>query len=442
MPVRIRTLRARALSVAILATLWGMLWGMGSAGAQYISPDLSPDGRLSVTGIPPQQEFEKRLEETRWNAGPVRLSPWLGLRDASLVTDTTVDDDGTETGDETELTATFGAGLRAYLGREVIWTAHLLPEYVWWQDLDDKGGLAGRAGTGVFGYLPRVRFEASWRRIDAQRYFTAELPVLTVLERQIARAAVEVEVSRNVFLYALGEREQEAGDAEDALVFTALDRSEEILSAGVGLRSDRGFEIALGIEETTVDFDDGARPLDNEGEAVRLFLGVDRERLKASVDLAFRDVVPVAASAFLPFDDTTGEIGVAWRAGRNAWLRGYALRRLGYGVSAEPSRLVSERVGVGLRLRPGGALFTLTAASGDDAYEELSGLRRLDDVTELRASLAIDLGDLLRLGLRWSNVDYESDIPDFDREVTAYGLTLELGALIDRLNLGSADGEW
>ena len=406
--------------------------------AQYISPGLSTDGRLSISGIPPEEIFAERIEKARWRLGPLHVDPWLGLKDVSLVSDQTADADGEST---TSLTATAGAGVRAYAGNTIVWTAHVLPEYVWWEDRDDKGGLAGRLGTGVFGHLNRLSFELSWRQEESQGYFNTELPLLTLLETRTARAAIEVEVVRGGFVFAYGEREDFSGDVEDSPTFGLLDRGEERLVAGIGLRGRDGLEAGLAIEDTSVDFDDPSRSLSSEGDAVHLFAAVDRERLQARFDIARRDIAPVAGSRIVPFEETTGEIDLMWRASHGLDLRGFGRREVGYSIAADVSHIVSERAGAEIRLRPGRSLLSVIAATGDDDYEPLAGERRVDDVTELQASFVVPVGDL-RLGLRWSRIDYDSNRPLFDRDVTAYGLTLELGRLLERLEIGSGDVGW
>ncbi|MEM8931767.1 MAG: hypothetical protein AAGE94_11375 [Acidobacteriota bacterium] len=413
-----------------------MIGVVGVASGQYISPGPTADGRLSITGIPAESELDRQIEDARWQLGPLHVDPWLGVKDVSVVSDQT---DG---GDDTDLTATVGAGLRAYAGNEVVWAAHVLPEYVWWEDADDKGGLAGRLGTGVFGYLNRVRFELSWRQVEAQQYFNAELPLLTLLETRTTRAAIEVEVVRGGFVFAYGEREDVAGDADDSLTFTTLDRSQERLVAGLGLRGRDGFEVGVAIEDRSVDFERTARSLSSDGDTVRLFVRLHRERIRAWLDIGRQETEPTVDSRLRPFEETVGDVAVDWRASRSVEVRAFGRRDVDYAVAADVSHIVSERFGFGVRLRPGRSVIGLLAATGDDVYEPLLGGRRIDDVEELQASFQMPVGDVLRLGLRWSRIDYDSNQPAFDRDVTAYGLSLELGPLLERWNVGSAGGTW
>ncbi|MCP4655171.1 MAG: hypothetical protein GY856_07100 [bacterium] len=88
-------------------TLWVAAAWVAAAplGAQYIPPGSTTPG----TEIPNQENLNDQVEEARWRLGAIRLSPWLGVRDASFVVTT---DEQNEQQDD--FTASVGAGLRAY----------------------------------------------------------------------------------------------------------------------------------------------------------------------------------------------------------------------------------------------------------------------------------------------------------------------------------------
>ncbi|MEM6794318.1 MAG: hypothetical protein AAF725_10065 [Acidobacteriota bacterium] len=426
--------RTRLLRRMLMSCL---LLGAVSAEAQYI-PDI---GTITRSDIPEKEALETAHDEARWKFGGLSVQPWIGIRDASLVTAQDPDDPDQ---DSTDLTLTAGAGVRAYLkpSAKITVAAHVLPEYVWWQDREDRRQLNGRYGAGVFGHANRFDFELSFRRTERQRFFSSEIPLLSSSAQDAAKVAVSFELSRGISLYAVGQRLDVSGDDDDLEIFTLLDRSEEILAGGIRLESRRGLWADLGIEESTVDFEGSARSLSNEGTTVGVGVGFSRGRLSGSLDLAFRDIEPQAGSLFVPFDDTTGAFNFAWNARRLVGILLFAERGQTYSVDPNQSYLIGDRYGATVQFSLGQARLQLTGALGEDDYEGLSDADRFDDVEEWRASLTVPLGDLFVLGIEGSQLDYDSNFDAFDRTVTSYGVNLRLGKIVERLSIGDGESTW
>ena len=88
------------------------------------------------------------MGDAPWRLGAVRVQPWLGLRDVAYIDNVF----GSADDPESDLTLTFGAGLKAYLpvGEKVVLAAHILPEYVWWRDNDQLSDWHYRYGAGGY----------------------------------------------------------------------------------------------------------------------------------------------------------------------------------------------------------------------------------------------------------------------------------------------------
>lgn len=433
-----------ALGLGVLVAvvhLGSMVAGATSAAAQYTS--LS--GTSGLEPIPDPESFSEKIDDARWTFGALKIQPWLGLRDASYVSDQSVDGTGEGDEDESDFTATAGAGLRLYAraSSKLLFTAHALPEYVWWQAIDRKSGWNGRYGVGVFGFYNRLRFELSHRLVEAQDFFSPELRLLTSTELRRSRAAVELEVSRGIILFATARNQDYSGNGEDNPIFTLLDRTEERFGVGVRIESAQGYWARVAYEESTLEFEEGARNLSNDGRTVGVGLGFAQERLQGSLDLAFDELEPVAGSAFQTFDDITGRFDLLWQPRRSFGLRFFGQRRLDYSVGSAQTYVLGTRTGAQVELRPGQAAFRLGYTVGEDEYGAILGAtERNEDVTELEATLIFPVGDLLRVSLRAARLDYESSIPELDRDITRYGVGIELGRIVERLQLGDDSGTW
>ena len=85
----------------------------GRAGAQFQYTEEKPSNRKAA--------FDQTVQQARYQLGPVRLAPWATLHDVAYVRTLF----STATPVPTDLTATAGAGFRAYLrnGPKVTWSA-------------------------------------------------------------------------------------------------------------------------------------------------------------------------------------------------------------------------------------------------------------------------------------------------------------------------------
>jgi hypothetical protein len=421
---------------------------LSPAAAQYIPPGSTTAGSATASGgdgagIPPREALVDRYSEARWNAGPVRLQPWLGIRDAAFVSDSGA------VGGELEgedFTVTAGAGVRAYLktGSKVFWSAHALPEYVWWQDFERKRRLNASYGAGVFGYLNRLTFEISQRRIEEQAYFSAELQELTSTRRDLSRLALALRLGSRLELFARGRLQDLRSRETESPVFALLDRDEEALELGARYRLPSGLWLQLGLEDRTTDFAEGARNLSHTAKAERLGLGFEDPRLELRLGLASSSLEPEDASELRSADETTGFLDFLWRLSHRLDLLAYARRDLTFSVDPSSSYFIGRRRGLWLDLRFRFGVLGLFGELGEDGFEPLAGggLQRLDDVTAAGAELRVELGRLASLRLRATRTEYDSNLDAFDREVTAVGLTVEAGAVLERLRLGGRGGGW
>ncbi|MCP3958368.1 MAG: hypothetical protein GY719_10995 [bacterium] len=419
------------LSMVLIAGL-----ASGPAGGQYIVPG----SQLPSDTTPAKDELEERINDARWNLGAVRLTPWLGLRDVQLVRTTSADG----TTEEDDFTLTIGAGLRAYLPTgKVVWTAHALPEYVWWQDDENKRSVNGRLGLGLFAYLNRMTVELSQRNQERQGFFSSEIQELTTTRTDTSRLGLEVDLGSRLSLFGIAERREDSNQEEENPLFSLLDRDEESVEIGARYRI-RDWLFGVSYRDASTEFVDGARDLSNSGTAQRLEVIYDRPKLEAHLNLSFPDFEGDAGSDFGRFDDTTGNLDLIGRPSRRLNILGYARRRQSYSVDSASSFLVAERQGLRLDFGAGRVAVGVFGEIGEDDFGTVSssGAERVDDVSGLGIDLRFELWKLFLLSIEARSTDYDSNIPGLDREVTSFGFALELGKVIEKLQLGSSAGDW
>ncbi len=409
--------------------------------AQYTSP-----GDVGTTNSIVQESlFETHLNEAEWNLGSVRLRPWLGVRDASFVTFQDDLSDPRASDAENDFTATVGAGLRGYLPTgKLIWAVHALPEYVWWEKNENKSGLNGRFGLGVFGYFNRLRFEVSQRRLEEQNFFSSEVQELTTQRNDTSRAAVEIDIARRLELFGIAELNEIQSEEDESALFPLLDRDEEAVTVGLRYRSPRGWMAGLAYEDSSTDFPVGARQLSNSGTSELVSLGYEGTQFSFRLNLAFRSLEGDVGSEFGDFDETTGAFEALWAPSTRSNILAYSRREQGFSVNLGATYSLTERQGVRLSYDLGQAVLGLVAEVGEDEFATVGSgnIDRIDDVTEFGADLQFEVADLFDVALRVRFSEYDSNFAAFDRDITTVGLSIQLGSLIEKLKLGEAGGDW
>ncbi|MCP4205310.1 MAG: hypothetical protein GY769_25650, partial [bacterium] len=401
-------------------------------GAQYISPG----NVVETSAIVDKELFEDNIEDARWTVGRIRVTPWSGLRDASLVTSQETDGETRE-----DFTLTAGAGLQAYLPTgKLIWAAQALPEYTWWQDDESKRRLNGRYGLGLFAYFNRMAIEASHRRADQQSFFSSEIQELTSSSTDTSKLNVEVDVARHLQLVAIAERLDFTNEEEENAVLGLLDRQEERVRAGLRYLSPRGWTIGLGFEDLSVEFTEEARDLSHSGTSELLDVGFIGSRFSFWLGAELRDFEADPGSDFGSYDETTGSLETLWEVSQKTTLLTYARRRQQFSVSAQNAFSVEERQGARFDFDFSKSVLGLFAEVGEDEFESVAtGLReRIDDVTSYGLDYRLKLQERFNVVVQVIYADYDSNLDRFDRDVTRFSVNVQLADLAGKLRLGRA----
>jgi hypothetical protein len=412
----------------------------GETGAQVAQ--YTPPGGPALPAGDAKEQFEKEMEGARWRLGPLRLAPWFGIRQLSYQDDVFASGDGGEK--VSDVTATVGAGLTAYLptGRQVFWTAEAIPEYVWWQDQQDRRQLVGRWGAGVFGFFNRLEVRASAGRLEAQGTASSELPQPIIARQDRADAGVELRLTGKLGLFAgarWAEIRNRSDDADDPRLapFERLDREERALRGGLVFFPGSRTRIGLGAERYDLESAATARDVSAAGTSPILEARTAGNRLAFDVHLALRRLDPVGDSAFSSYDRLAGDVQATFNPGWRFGFQLYGSRNPALTLAEDYAHFDEVKVGVALASRAGRRLrLRVFAERGENRYRPLDDATaaRTDDTRAAGAELGLELGGALGVELRAVRSEVDSPLPGLSREVTTVsgGFALSTSRLVWR----------
>lgn len=367
--------------------------------AQY-SQYIAPGSAARSARIDAAQAMRGAAEAARWHLGPLAIDPVFELREVAWI------DPGGEI--EGDLTASAAAGLRAYLpiGNRLMWTAHLVPEYIWWRERSEDRRLAGRAGLGLQVAANRFLLEILASSSDWDGYLTSEIDERAEIEERGLQARLEVPILRTVSIFVSGAKSNSKArglfeSPTDEL--RDLDRKETWIEGGLRWWVTPELSLGVGVGRTETIFEDAARDRSNDGTT--LVADLSWARPKTSVGLSVRksDLEGTPGSEFGFFRGSTGTARVNWTPRDRFSFGLYGLRNLTYTVLADGPYFVDVRIGVELGLPIGrrGAL-VLFHEQGENRFEGLG----LDDTSSSGASLTFSIRRLeLRVGGRRTDSD-------------------------------------
>jgi hypothetical protein len=423
------TIRASMKSILRLTAMMTILLAR-DAGAQFLQytppggPEEKPESR--------QAQLEREIRNARYHLGPVRIAPWAALHDLAYVRSIlsagqTLPND---------FTATAGAGFRAYLhnGPRAIWTAQVLPEYVWWQRESERRRLDGRYLLGYSGFFNHVTLEVRAGREQQQQLVHPEVTVPVSSRRDGGEARAEVRIAGAFSAFAAASFNRQNHLVEDLGVSSAqalrlLDADERITRAGVRWHPDPQWSVALGAEHTQVDFLHGTLDRSNVGTAPMTEIRFQGLHVGFQADAAARSLEASRGAEFVPYHKVTGNAALLLGSEGHLGATIYTSRNLVYSLSPAYAYLDDQRLGTALTLRLGrrtrGRLFF---EEGKNDYTAFSAgtPRRREDVSSYGGSLTFGLRGGLTLGLQGVRSQFNSNLAGGDHSYTSVGATINL----------------
>lgn len=412
----------------------GVLSGLlpGPAVAQF--SQYTPPGGLSVGATSTKQAMEKSVANAPWKVGPFRFQPYLGLKDLGYVRNLATNS-GTLIDD---YTASFGLGLKAYLpvGPKVVFAAHYLPEYTWWQESEDLRGWHLRSGLGMYAFFNRLTIEVAGTGTDLLDYVSSEFDSPATVER------LSLGLNAHLDLYGPW-GVQVAADYDEASyddtgvenVFGGqlelLDRTEQRVRAGVSYTLRNGLRVVVGAQWSEVSFDNPERDRSNDGLGEFVSVSHTGTRWAAGIDLTHHQLDPLEGSEFVPFEGFGGQARLTWRGRNRIGLTGYAGRNIVFSLDQGSSYFLDQRYGAAVdwlfgwrtQLRVFGEL-------GDNEYKSVSGapFRRQDDYLGYGADVQFKFSESTAMVVGFARQEYDSTLNGFDREITTLRVSVNLGS--------------
>lgn len=406
--------------------------------SQYTAP-----GSLLQRTTSKREQMEQALENARWRLGPFRLSPWFAIRDAAYVSDAFSGSSGGPGGqveEDPDFTITLGAGLQGFVpfGSKTFFTFDALPQYVWWQEQDERRRLNGYYGAGLFAFFNRLNAEATARRAEEQGVLTPEFEQRIHSRQDRIAGVLELELFPTLFAFAAAEAieldtlEEELGDDPRLPPFQQLDRQERVLRGGLEYRSGDRLRLAAGVERSEVEFDldEAGRDRSSSGTSPILEAAYTGPRIQIDGALAFRSLEPEPGSEFVPFDETTGRLRASWTPRWRLSYSVYGSRGLDYSLDEGYSHFTADRLGAAIGSKVGRAsAVSLFAETGVHDYA-VAGLAppREDDFTAYGTSIQLQLRERLQLRFGVMRTELDSDIPGLDRSLTVFQTSVEVSA--------------
>ncbi|PYQ65553.1 MAG: hypothetical protein DMF53_05250 [Acidobacteria bacterium] len=427
----------RRASTTLILCLTTLALRAGGAGAQSLV-QYTPPGGPQEKPESRREELERQIEAARYHLGPVRVAPWLALRDVAYVRSLFTSGQPLLPND---FTATVGAGFRAYLrnSSKATWTAQVLPEYVWWQKQTQRRQLNGRYLLGFAGYFNHLTLEVQAGRQQQQQIVTPEVPVPVSSRNDGGELLAELRLSRAFSLFAatsFTRTNNLVDDLRDPLTgaLRLLDRDDRAERLGVRWRPERRWTIGVAGERTESDFThQGALDRSNSGTAPLVEMRFRGNHLGLEAEAADRSLTARRGADLIPFHGVTGNAAITvGGAQTRATATLYTNRALAYSLSPLYSYFTDRRLGaalaVGFGQRTRGRVFV---EGGRNDYTAFSAAtpHRVEDVSSYGGSLTFELRPSLRLGIEGVRSHFSANLPGESRTYTSVGATITLAEL-------------
>ncbi len=415
-----RALRTCGLALAMLCVA-------SIATAQFSQYTRAGDFERSPSSV--KDDLDEAVENAKWDLGRFRVDPWFALREL------TYDDNvGSRADDvQSDLTATVGAGFRGYLpfGSDMILATHVLPEYVWWRDLENRRRVNGRAGLGIFGTFGRTSVEASVARVDEARFFSREFEDQVNTQDEVGLLSLELDLNQGFSVFGTTRLRRLAfrDEDEDIDAVKLLDREETIQRVGVRYKSPRGLTIGVGAEDSETEFEITNSLRSNSGTSPLVQLQYVGPVLFFSIEAVDRDLEFPLAPELLDYDEVTGEARGEISSSERLAFQFYGRRNLVYSFTERWAYFEETTSGAAVRFTPATwfsvRVFSETGTS-DFAPVDVGIDIRKEDFDGYGVELQFAAGRAT-LHVAFSETDYDANLDEFDRDVTVIRTGLVFG---------------
>jgi hypothetical protein len=392
-----------------------------------------PPGSRALFKKPAAESVKEAADSAPWRWGPLRLEPRFSLSNVGYNNNVFASVEGEEKASDYH--AKIGAGIAAYsrMGSNLYFSTYLTPEYAWWKERDDLRELGVSYGAGAFGSFNRVQLGIQAVSTDRQQILSseAEVPVQRLDERILLDARVQVRPRLALVGRAATSKtrfeDSSPGEQPDLLI-GALDSDTDRTELVVAMKLRSDLEIGLGFEDSRTDFrfDPDGRSNDSSGPTLTVSMSGRRTRMDSHLTARKTDFDNPGLGSF---ERTTGSFLVDHSFGRKTGAGLYFDRSLEYGIRSTASTIDGDRRGISFRRTLGRRLEgRIFAEAGALEFRDPDGPNagRIDDLTAVGGELTMDVGRVTALRVHFSEVDYDSNLPEFDRSTVRFGVGVEV----------------
>jgi hypothetical protein len=411
--VRVTTSR---IILAAAAALWA------HASVAQLTSDLVPRERL----VPRGEQIRRDLEDARYHIGPFRVQPKLTIRDLGYNNNVF----GTTDNPVSDWTATVAGGAHWTLpfGPKTYFRGDLIPEYTYYQKLTNRRFFGGTYNASALGLFNHLSLEATAGTAKNLTIVSSEIEAPVIRRTNNFAVDGELEFSRALSIFANVAGDNPRFTAEgtpdfELGVINQLDRNDRAARAGIRFRPVTFFDIGIGAEQTSSDFQVQPLARDNKSRAALLTMHYDRPRAFANVTVARRTGEASNGSIFPKYDTTTGSYFASYSLVAPIALEAYGDRRVIYGVFADYPYFFELRNGLGARVRVGNRL--ILRAFGEKGSNDYNipgrtggGINsRKDDVTTYGAGFAARMYRDIAVNVGLSKSEYISNLDAYTRSI-------------------------
>ena len=388
--------------------------------------------------IPTRELVAREVETARYRLGPLRILPRFRLTGGY---EDNVFGTSREEAKVSDYTAVVRAGARLVVpaGSRIYLRGDALPEYTWYERLDERRFLGGDYRAAFLAYFNRASLEAAGYTSKNLDIFGFETEARAIQTLQGGEAELGIELLRSLFVYGGGEvRESRyaliASEPDfDSYDPRRLDRTDSAAHAGLRYQISESFAVSAEAQVARSEFEQDPQLRDNQTEGVVGGIRFNRPRLFINLFGGYREGRSYNGSSFPSYSTPTGSYFVSFFLARPVELQAFGQRRVVYGAAEGNPFIISTFNGgaVQVRIRQrfsvrGFGEYGTNNASGPANAANPETLRR-DKVTILGAGVSALLFRNVAVTVQGTEKEYVSNIPGRGRKVfyLTTGLSLQ-----------------
>jgi hypothetical protein len=417
----------RAALAFLLATL-----AAGSARAQLTSDDV-PQGRT----IPVKDEVDADMQAARFHLGPIRLIPTVMVKDAGY--DNNVF--GTTENPVSDWSFTIRGGVRLIVpfGSKIYLRGSALPEYTWYDKLEERRGWGGLYEASLYGFFNRMT--AQLRAFDEETFqlYSSEIPTKVLTHTQDGSAGFEVEILKRLAFFAKAEgmRIRYSTDGQLPTDPVSLNnRTDTSVRGGPRYYISPDWSISAVVEQTWSDFELEPETRDNQSRAYLLGIQYTRPRFYFNLSGGYRTGDPRDSSTFPSYSTGTGSFFASFFAIRWLEVQAYGHRRVQYSLSSGNPYYFENRIGGAINVEVlGRVLLRGYGETGPNQYPVglvENGTHRRDQVTLFGGGASVIVVRPVVLTALVTRTEYSSNVPGPGRAITRFTVNLSFGGELVR----------